>query len=131
MFFKRLHFTLDCLLELITYEQYGIFSNGQTPTADYNKIISKLEITVNDFIDRSIHAELESIGKLKTEKSKKSRLEKYYNSTLEALMHPNSFWEGSWTSAGMLPHYADKLCTPNNISYFEEKVAELKGSLNV
>ena len=130
VFFKRLHFLLDCLLELQEYEIYDIFKNNP-PSTDYRNIVADLGKTVNAFIDRSIKTELEAISKLKTEKSQKTRLEKYHETMINAFNNSNSFWDGNYTSFGKLPHYNDKLCSPGNIAYFETQYEKIKYQLDI
>lgn len=109
VFFKRLHFTLDLLLDLRQYEKYKIFKSG-TPTQDYQKIIANMEATVNDFIDRALEANQRKIDSLKTEKAKKNNYEKFIIALIAAFDIADTFWSGSKG----YPHYTGPLFTENN-----------------
>ncbi len=108
-FFGRLHFTLDILLELQKYEKYNLFSNS-TPTQDYEKILSNLEATVNDFIDRSISSHIAKHEHLKTQKAKDRNLYKHISSLLSDFEDSDTFWQGN----NMYPHYSGPLYTDSN-----------------
>lgn len=109
VFFKRLHFTLDLLLRIQPYERYKIFKGG-TPTQDYNRIISNLEATVNDFIDRAVDANQRKIASLKTESARERNREKFAISLISAFDCAHTFWEGDRG----FPHYKGPLFTENN-----------------
>lgn len=113
VFFKRLHITLDILLDLKAYEKYGIFK-GNTPSNDYNKIIRNMESTVDDFIDRAIADNERKRSSLKTEKAKLSNYEKFVKSMLAAFDSANTFWSGSLSQTRIIPHYRGPLFTQNN-----------------
>ena len=113
VFFKRLNFALDILLDLQSYEKYGIFK-GSTPTNDYNKIISNMEATVNDFIDRALAANQQKINSLKTESTRQNNRVKFVTSLISAFDRANTFWSGSYSQTRIIPHYAGPLFTPNN-----------------
>lgn len=113
VFFKRLNFSLDILLDLQTYEKYKIFK-GSKPSDDYNKIIRNLEATVNDFIDRVLVANQKKIASLKTESAKENNREKLAVSLIAAFDCANSFWSGSYSQTRAFPHYTGPLFTENN-----------------
>ena len=113
VFFKRLNFALDILLDLQSYERYGIFK-GSTPTNDYNKIIRNMEATVNDFIDRALAENRKKIASLKTESAKQNNRDKFASSLIAAFDHANTFWSGSFSSTRVFPHYTGPLYTANN-----------------
>ena len=119
-FFKRLHFSLDLLLELQKYEKYNLFKNS-TPTQDYEKIINNLEATVNDFIDRSIIAHVEKNEHLKEEKTKDQKLYKHISSMLLDFEESNRFWQGN----GMFPHYSGLLYTEANYQRLKDMYDDL------
>ena len=113
VFFKRLNFALDILLDLQSYEKYGIFK-GSTPTNDYNKIICNMDATVNDFIDRAMAANQQKIASLKTDSAKRNNREKFAASLIAAFDCANTFWSGSFSQTRALPHYTGPLFTENN-----------------
>ena len=113
VFFKRLNFTLDILLDLRSYERYRIFK-GSKPSDDYDKIIRNMEATVNDFIDRAVKANQQKINSLKTEKAKESNHEKFVTSLIAAFDCANTFWSGSFSQTRVMPHYTGPLFTENN-----------------
>lgn len=115
VFFKRLNFTLDILLDLKSYEKYKIFK-GSTPTSDYNKIICNMEPTVDDFVDRAIEANNRKLASLKTESAKKRNYEKFIDSMIAAFDCANTFWSGSRG----FPHYTGPLYTENNYRRVKE-----------
>lgn len=109
VFFKRLHFTLDLLLDLQSYEKYKIFK-GARPSDDYRKIINNLEATVNDFIDRAIVDNNNKVTRLKTEKGKQKKIEDFANALITAFDCAHSFWGGDRG----FPHYSGPLFTAQN-----------------
>lgn len=109
VFFKRLNFTLDLLLRLQPYEKYKIFK-GSTPTNDYNRIISNLEATVDDFITRAIEANCKKLASLKTEKARNRNREDFAIKLISAFDCAHSFWTGDKA----FPHYSGPLFTPAN-----------------
>lgn len=113
VFFKRLNFALDILLDLQSFEKYKIFK-ASTPTSDYNRIIANMESTVDDFIDRALQAHNEKIASLKTEKAKESNREKFATSLIAAFDCANTFWSGSFSQTRAFPHYTGPLFTENN-----------------
>lgn len=113
VFFKRLNMILDILLELQSYERYGIFK-GSTPTQDYNKIVHNLDATVNDFIDRALMENKRKVAALKSETAKQNNRQKFAGSLLDAFNRANTFWSGSFSQTRAYPHYTGPLFTPNN-----------------
>lgn len=113
VFFKRLNFALDLLLELQRYERYRIFRSG-TPSQDYQKIISNLDATVNDFIDRAVDANNKKLSSLKTEKARKRNREDFAVKLISAFDCANTFWSGKWSQSRTFPHYTGPLFTQNN-----------------
>lgn len=109
IFFKRLNFALDILLDLRNYEKYGIFKEN-SPTSDYNEIIQNMEVIVDSFIDRSIEANRQKLLALKTSGAKKSNYEKFVIALIAAFDCANTFWSGSKG----YPHYSGPLYTENN-----------------
>lgn len=109
VFFGRLNFMLDLLLDLKSYEKYKIFVDA-TPTENYQLVLTKLEDNVNEFLDRAIADNQKNIAALKTEKGKKSKELKFAESLVSAFDCANSFWSGD----GTMPHYVGSLFTENN-----------------
>ena len=109
VFFKRLNFTLDLLLDLQRYEKYKIFK-GARPSDDYQKIISNLDATVNDFIDRAIADNNKKVGQLKTNAGRQKRIEDFAVALIAAFDCSQTFWQGSKG----FPHYNGPLYTAQN-----------------
>lgn len=122
IFFKRLHFSLDCALELMTYKN-DIFK-GTTPEEQYKKLLEEIETRVNMFIERSFIDVTEKTKQLKTEKGKLNRLMNYFANMETAFNNSHNYWEGSSNT----PHYNGILYTDNNI----QKLHDLKEkSMNI
>ncbi|MBQ7345818.1 MAG: zinc ribbon domain-containing protein [Oscillospiraceae bacterium] len=113
VFFKRLNMTLDILLDLRSFEKYGIFK-GRSPTSDYNKIIRNLEATVDDFINRALAANQQKITALKSETAKRNNYDKFVTSLIAAFDCANTFWSGSFSQTRVIPHYTGPLFRENN-----------------
>ena len=113
VFFKRLNFSLDILLDLRSYEKYGIFKES-TPTNDYNTMTRNLEATVNAFIDRATESNRQKLTSLKTESAKAKNLEKFATTLIAAFNRANTYWSGSFSQTRVIPHYTGPLFTPNN-----------------
>lgn len=109
VFFGRLGFLLDVLLELQNYERYKVFK-GSTPSADYKKITNGMEETVDNFISRAVSANQNKLSSLKTEAAKDRNRKKFAISLAIAFETANSFWQGN----GLYPHYVGPLFTQNN-----------------
>lgn len=121
VFFKRLNLLLDLLLRLQPYEKYKIFESA-TPTQDYEKIISNLEATVDDFIDRAIETNQIKIASLKTEKARNRNHENFVIALISAFDCAHTFWEGDKE----FPHYDGPLFSKKNY----ERVQGLYDSLD-
>lgn len=109
VFFKRLNFILDILLDLQRYERFHVFK-GDPPSYNYNKILDNLESTVNDFIDRSYQKAIFDSKKLKTTRGRENKLSAYFSSLDAAFELSHTFWEGNKG----FPHYSGPLYTENN-----------------
>lgn len=109
VFFSRYNFIFDLLLELRQYEKYMIFS-GTSPSSDYFNTISKMEATVNDFLDRAVADRKCKLANLKTEKAKESNREKFAKEIKYAFDNCHSFWSGST----LAEHYTGNLYTSRN-----------------
>lgn len=108
VFFKRLNFTLDLLLDLQRYEHHKIFTN--LPSKDLQKILNNLEATVDDFIDRAIAANDQKLVSLKTEKARTKNREDFAIKLIATFDCANTFWSGNRVS----PHYTGPLFTQSN-----------------
>lgn len=110
VFFGRLNFLLDLLLDLQKYEKYKYFKKNSTPTKEYNKILNNLDATVNNFIDRALTKHEAKIASLKTDTAKRTNAEKFSIEMIAAFDNANSFWQGN----GVIPHYTGPLFTEAN-----------------
>lgn len=124
VFFGRLNFTLDCLLELAKYEKYKVFKSG-TPSSDYRKIVSNIEATVNSFIERAVASNKAKVASLKTEKAKERNYAKFIVSMAVAFEASHTFWQGN----GVYPHYTGPLFTESNHLKVKKMLAELDAEL--
>lgn len=109
VFFKRLNFSIDLLMELQHYEKLKIFKQS-TPTKDLNKLLSNIELTVDDFITRAVELQQQKLAGLKTEKGRQSNAEKFATQLIAAFDSANSFWQGN----SNFPHYTGPLFTDKN-----------------
>lgn len=121
VFFKRLNFALDILLDLQRYEKYRIFTKTK-PSQDYQKIIQNMELTVDNFIDRVLEANERKIATLKTSSAKERNREKCIIALISAFDCAHTFWEGSKG----FPHYTGPLFTQSNYA----RVQDLYDSLD-
>ena len=111
VFFGRLGFLLDILLELQKYEKYKIFS-GSSPSSDFKKLIQGLDKTVDAFINRSLNANKEKIEKLKTQSAKEKNYKNFVAELYHAFLASKSFWPGNL----MYPHYTGPLYSETNLA---------------
>lgn len=119
VFFGRIGFLLDVLLELQKYERYKVFT-GSLPSDDYKKLLNNLEKTVDNFIDRAIWANKRKLDSLKTPAAKERNYSKFILSLSIAFGMANNFWQGN----GMYPHYIGPLFTDANFSTVQSLLAE-------
>lgn len=119
VFFRRLGFLLDVLLEMQKYEKYKIF-NGSLPSADYKKIINGLEKTVDAFVMRAIKANQEKVSSLKTQAAKERNYYNFLQSLYISFEKAKSFWQGN----GIYPHYTGPLFTEANFSKVKKLLEE-------
>jgi hypothetical protein len=110
IFFKRLNFALDILLDLQQYEKYRIFKQS-TPSSDYRKIVNNMEEIVDDFLDRAIANNEAKIASLKTAAAKTRNLNAFVDSLAFAFDHASSLWPGDRGK----PHYSGPLYTKQNL----------------
>lgn len=120
VFFGRLHFLLDLLLEMQKYEKYGIFQNS-VPSADYKKVINNMEKTVNAFIDRALDANARNVMKYKTQAARDRNTTKFILELSHGFDIAGSFWAGN----PMIAHYTGPLYTPKNRERIDELVRNL------
>lgn len=116
IFFGRLNFLFDVLYNMTKFEKKMKFKKGHAPIDDFNRLATNLELTVNDFIDRSYEKALEKVNSLKTEKGKKNHLQKYFDSMFLAFENSHSFWQGN----NMSSHYTGILFTENNMKHLND-----------
>lgn len=119
VFFGRLNFLLDVLLELQKYERYKIFK-GSSPSRDYNNLIRDLDKTVDSFISRAIKANNAKIESLKTPAAKERNRSKFLISLSFGFAYSKTFWQGN----GMYPHYAGPLFTESNQARIQKMLEE-------
>ena len=124
VYFGRLHFLFDTLLEMQKYEKYKIFK-GNGPSKDLKMLESTLGQSVDDFIMRSYSKRLEKANSLKTEKSKFNNMKKYADSMITAFDSAPHFWEGN----GMWPHYTGPLYTPKNWEKLTSLLYDYRGNI--
>ena len=115
VFFKRLNFALDILLDLQRYEKYRIFTNSK-PSQDYQKIIRNMGLTVDNFIDRVLEANERKLAALKTRSARERNRENCIIALISAFDCAHTFWEGSKG----FPHYSGPLFTQANYARVQE-----------
>lgn len=114
VFFGRLSFCFDCLLDLMTFKD-KVFKDA-TPEEEYLRLYGNIESLVDEFVTRSHGAEYEKARQLKTEKGQRSRMEKYFANMYEAFSNASSCWTGNSNS----PHYEGHLYTENNLTRLKQ-----------
>lgn len=77
VFFGRLNFLFDCLLNLKDYEKYDIF-HPEKPSDVLKNITKNLESHVNGFIDRAYTEKKKENSKPKNSDSKNKQLGKIF-----------------------------------------------------
>lgn len=118
IFFGRLNFLIETLMELQGYE--GRFCFGEvTPTSNLDEILTNIETTVNAFIHRSYISCLQAAAKLKTEKGREDRVNRYFDEIKYAFENAQEFWQGD----KMRPRYSGALFTERNY----DEVLSLEG----
>ncbi|WP_295216427.1 hypothetical protein [Ruminococcus sp.] len=123
VFFGRMNFLLDCLLNLSDYEKYDIF-HPEKPSKTFKNITSNLEKYVDVFIDRAYANMKEKTSNLKTEKARATNWEKFFDTMVSAFEGANSFWRGDPKSK----HYTGALYTKNNIKHLMDLQEQFEAS---
>lgn len=114
VFFGRLGFLFDLLMELKKYE--WIYSFSPKPSQDLKNLENGLEKTVFVFIDRYMADTKEKVSKLKTEKGKQNK----YDSLVTKLMSAFDCADTFWTGNGIYPHYTGPLYTQSNYDFVKQ-----------
>lgn len=109
VFFGRLNFLLDCLLDLKQYERYNIFTDIN-PSTYYDIIVNNIEYIVDSFIDRVVSDNKNKVAKLKTPSAIYRNTEKCLIALISAFDCANTFWSGN----SLAPHYNGYLYTEAN-----------------
>ncbi len=121
VFFGRLNFLLDVLLELQKYEPYRVF-RGSPPSKEYSDILNNLEKSVDAFVTRSFQKQQSQAISLKTEKAKRARYDKFVVELISAFDCAHTFWTGNQA----FPHYTGPLFAKENYqriqALFESKL---------
>lgn len=117
-FFRNLNLLFDLLITLGRYEEYlafkGILPQGSLlPTEN-------LEKTVNDFTDRAFSDLSERLKKLKTDKAKENRINRFIVKMRFSFKNANNFLDARPGEE----HYTGRLFTGGNIEYFNKKIRE-------
>ena len=121
VFFKRLNFLIDTLMELKKFEVYRIFK-GYSPSQNLSDIMADMDKTVCAFIDRSYKKTLLDASFLKTGGAQQAKLRKYFVTMLTAFEMSNDFWGGTNPdlSIGKFEHYTGPLYKPENLEYLHK-----------
>lgn len=129
VFFKRLSFSYDCIINLMTYKIK--FSKGCTPEDQYILLKNETETMVNDMIERTYSKESECASKLKTDKAKINRMTKYFEKMEEAFAKSDTYWVGwNFVSGHKLPHYKGELYTEANLKKLYDLKEAVFNSMN-
>jgi hypothetical protein len=126
VFFGRLNFLLDTLLHLQQYEKFGLFK-GKAPSAYYREILGDMEKIVQKFIDRTVAKEQEAVNKLKTQKAKINRVDRFKAEMIKWFDNANTYWQGNYlvSSGTSLPHYSARLYTIQNYNYLKQVLSNM------
>ena len=125
IFFGRLNFIFDILLELMQYEKFKVLK-GSPPSKNYQETLKHLDKTVTNFIDRTFQNEISKINELKTEKAKQNRKLKFTESMLSAFDNSYTFGiKSTTTNENNFPRYTGSLYTKDNLVYLKQKCATL------
>ena len=123
VFFRRLGFSYDCIINLMTYRIR--FYKGRAPENQFIQLKEDTEKMVNDMIDRTYAKEIEQACKLKTRKARENRMNKYFSKMEETIKNSKTFWTGwQFSNPYKSIHYDGKLYTENNLN----KLHKLKES---
>lgn len=114
VFFGRMGFALDTLLEMEQYEKYKVFDVN--PSEQYKHMVEGIESTVDAFIDRSYKEVTEKVSKLKTKKARENNMDRYFETMKNCFAKADTFWSGD----NMRPHYIEKLYTENNLEHLHK-----------
>lgn len=114
VFFGRLGFLFDLLLELKKYE--WIYSFSPKPSQDLKDLENGLEKTVFVFIERYMADTKSKISQMKTEKGKMNKYVTSVTKLMSAFDCADTFWIGN----GKYPHYDGPLYTQNNYHVVKE-----------
>ncbi len=129
VFFGRLHFSLDILLELVEYEykNSSIFPES-LPSKEFNSLVEHIGETVDLFVERALISEHQKIEKLKTYKGKYNHYENFMISLISAFDCADQFWSGNQ----LWPHYSGPLYTDENyqrVQQLYDQLDELYGPI--
>lgn len=108
VFFGRLGFLFDLLLELKKYEWFYSFS--PKPSQDLRNLENGLEKTVSVFVERYLADVKLKMSQMKTEKGKQNKYVASITKLYSAFDCAYTFWPGN----GLYPHYTGPLYTQNN-----------------
>lgn len=122
VFFGRLHFSLDVLLELVEYEYKDshIFPES-LPSSEFNSLIEHLGETVDLFINRALDSEIQELEKLKTYEGKFNHYEKFMISLITAFDCSDRYWSGNQ----LWKHYTGPLYTDENYQRVQQLYDQL------
>lgn len=119
VFFGRLGFLFDLLLELKKYE--WVYSFSPKPSQDLRDLENGLEKTVYVFIERYLDDVKLKMSQMKTENGRKNKYATSITKLYSAFNCASTFWIGN----GVYPHYTGPLYTQNNYNF----VKSLYGNL--
>jgi len=108
IFFGRLGFLFDLLLELKKYE--WVYSFSSRPSQDLKDLERGLEKTVSVFVDRYMADMNIKVSQMKTENGKRNKYVASVTKLMSAFDCALSFWPGN----GIYPHYTGPLYTQAN-----------------
>jgi len=122
VFFGRLGFLLDTLLDLMTQEKFAKFTTK--PSTDYYAVVEELPLTVNKFIERAVAAECAIISELKTESGKAARWKRFESTMLTSFANATALSAAKRDTSGRFPSYTGGLYSPENYKYLRSLLSD-------
>lgn len=113
-FFSRLNFYLDVYLTMQNFEKFKIFNKGQTPSNALSLALGQMENSVNEFMDKAYRKEIEASYKLKTDKARAARIDKFFNDMFEIFEKCKDPHSDIRRGNPAMEHYSGILVTPHN-----------------
>lgn len=122
VYFMRLNFLFDLLLECTKFEGRIKFDKGSSPTDIFNRLQNNLEKSADEFINRACDRAMLKKSTLKSEKGRTKHTENFTSLMMSAFESSQKKWTGN----GIWPHYEGPLYTEANRKNLEERLSSMK-----